>query len=57
MARTTATAVREIIQTGLTTPQINAFIADMDLWVTEELATYTPSMSADRLEIIERYLV
>ena len=57
MARTTATAVREIIQTGLTTPQINAFIADMDLRVTEELVTYTPSMSADRLEIIERYLV
>lgn len=54
MARTTEAAVREIIQTGLTTPQIVAFINDADIWVTEELVP--DSLSAGRLEIIERYL-
>lgn len=53
-SRTTATAVREIMQTGLLTPQINAFIADANLWVTEELAP--EGLTADRLEVIERYL-
>lgn len=54
--RTTETAVREIIETGLTGPQVRAFIADANVWVTEELAGETPTPSATRLEIIERYL-
>lgn len=53
--RTSATAVREIMTTGLTTPQINAFIADASLWVTEEISSDS-TVSADRLEVIERYL-
>jgi hypothetical protein len=54
MARTTEAAVREIIQTGLTTVQVLAFVNDVNLWVTEELAP--AGLSASRLEIIERYL-
>jgi hypothetical protein len=52
--RTTETAVREIMQTNLTTPQILAFISDASLWVTEEMTSlgYTDA----RLEVIERYL-
>lgn len=54
MARTTEAAVREVIKTSLTTPQLIAFIKDANLWVTEEIA---PSGgSAERLEIVERYL-
>jgi hypothetical protein len=52
--RTSETAVREIIATSLTGPQIRAFIADSNLWVTEELTS--ESLSDERLEIIERYL-
>lgn len=56
MARTTETAVREIISTSLTTAQVKAFIDDSSLFVTEEIATFSPAPSAGRLEIIERYL-
>jgi hypothetical protein len=54
MARTTDTAVREIIATDLTTPHVKAFIDDASLWVTEELGG--EGLTAGRLEIIERYL-
>src|SRR4051812_40147260 len=56
MARTTATAIREIMKTKATDPQIVAFILDASLFVTEEVATFDPAPSAERLEIIERYL-
>jgi hypothetical protein len=52
--RTSETAVRQIMQTALTTPQVLAFIADANLWVTESLAPL--GLSTERLEIIERYL-
>lgn len=54
--RTTETAVREIISTSLSSPQVNAFILDASVWIDEEVATYVPVPSATRLEIIERYL-
>lgn len=56
MARTTETAVREILNTTLTSAQVTAYIADASLWITEEVATATPVQSAERLEIIERWL-
>lgn len=56
MPRTTETAVREIISTSLTTAQVTAFIADANLFVTEEVAAEDASISTGRLELIERYL-
>jgi len=56
MARTTDTAVREILNTALPTNQLKAFIEDVSLWVTEQLAILVPAPSAARLEVIERYL-
>lgn len=56
MPRTSEPAVRQIIQTKLTAPQINVFIADVSLWVDEELATHSAALSAARLEAIERWL-
>lgn len=56
MARTTETAVREIIGTSLTTAQVKAFIDDASLFVTEVVAVADASLSTGRLEIIERYL-
>lgn len=56
MSRTTETAVREIISTNLTGPQVRAFIEDASLWITEELTAEDPPLSLGRLEIIERYL-
>lgn len=55
MARTNATAVGLIIDTDLTTPQIEAFIDDASLWVDEHLGGYT-TLSADLLKAIEKYL-
>lgn len=52
--RTTITAVKEIINTALTAPQVRAFITDASLWVTEELAP--AGLTTARLEVIERYL-
>ncbi len=52
--RTDATAVKLVLATTLTEPQVEAFIADASLWIDEELLTF--ELSADRLEIIERYL-
>ena len=52
--RTTEAAIREIITTALTTPQIIAFATDANVWVTEELGS--AGLGAGRLEIIERYL-
>lgn len=57
MPRTTETAVREIISTSLTTAQVQAFINDANIFVSEEIAPSTsPSVSALRCEVIERYL-
>lgn len=55
-SRTTETAVREIMDTQLGDRQIRAFILDASLWVTEEIVPAEPVQSAERLEIIERYL-
>lgn len=52
--RTTETAIREIIATNLTGPQVMAFAADASLWVSEELIGL--GFSDQRLEVIERYL-
>ena len=54
--RTTVAAVKEILNTNLSTPQLTAFITDVNLWVTEQLATLSPPASNERLEVIERYL-
>ena len=56
MARTTAKSLREIMTTELGDEKINAFIEDVDLWITEVVAPATPVQSAQRLEIIARYL-
>lgn len=56
MARTNETEVRDVLSTSLTSGQITAFIGDANIWVTEELATPYPNLSADRLKIIEKYL-
>ncbi|MGH9256362.1 MAG: hypothetical protein ACRD3C_17530 [Vicinamibacterales bacterium] len=56
MPRTTEVLVREVISTSLTSSQVLAFIADASLFVTEEVASEDPSLSAGRLELIERYL-
>lgn len=67
MQRTTATAIRQVMQTGLTDAQLGAYIMDASLWVDEELQSATTGggsgsasipigMSPARLEIIERYL-
>lgn len=56
MPRTTEEAVKQTIETSLSSPLIVGFILDVNVWVTEELATFTPAISAERLEIIERYL-
>lgn len=53
--RTSETAVREILDTSLTTQQVLAFITDANVWVTEEIASWA-GITASRLEIIERYL-
>jgi hypothetical protein len=52
--RTTETAVRLVLQTRLTSAEVNAFIADASLFVDEELGT--SAFSAARLELIEKYL-
>lgn len=54
MARTNETAVKAILDTSLTGPQLDVFIADASLWVDEELAS--SSLGSSRLELIERYL-
>jgi hypothetical protein len=53
--RTNRDKVKEVIATSLTDVQVEAFISDANLWVTEELAVLG-LLSADRLELIERYL-
>jgi len=54
---TTPTAVGLIIKTTLTTDEIQQFIDDADLWVTEELFLGGDAvLSTARLETIERYL-
>lgn len=52
--RTDESAVRNILQTSLSSPQVRQFIADANLWVTEELAD--AGLTVARLELIERYL-
>lgn len=54
--RTTATAVREILSTSLTQAQIDAFITDANVWVTDVLVPVNTGATAGILEIIERYL-
>src|SRR5512146_1936802 len=53
--RTSETAVRQILDSSLTTQQVLAFITDANVWVTEEIASWA-GITASRLEIIERYL-
>ncbi len=52
--RTNEAAVKAILNTSLTGPQIEVFIADAQLWVDEELAS--SGLGTSRLELIERYL-
>lgn len=52
--RTSEDAVRAVIKTSLTTDEVVTFIEDANLWVNEELSD--SGLSADRLEMIERYL-
>ena len=54
MARATETEVRKVIDTSLTSTQVNALLADANLWVTEELTA--EGYSTDRLKAIEKYL-
>lgn len=53
--RTTEPAVRKILTTKLTTPQVASFIADASLWVDEELVPFG-TLTVARLEVIERWL-
>lgn len=53
--RTSVDKVREVIATSITDVQLLAFIKDASLWVDEELQTLA-TLSADRLELVERYL-
>lgn len=55
-SRAKASAVEKIIDTSLNAEQIQVFIADASLWVTEELASLASPPSDDRLEVIERWL-
>ena len=54
--RTSEPDVKSTISTSLTAPQVHVFISDASLWVDEVLVGATPVLSAQRLEIIERYL-
>ena len=55
--RTTVTAVKQVMQTNLTQDQVEAFILDANVWVSEEIATSTdPIVGELRLEVIERWL-
>lgn len=54
MPYTNEAAVRKVLATSLTSDQVEAFIADTHVWVSEELAG--SDLSAARLELIERYL-
>lgn len=55
MARTNEPDVRAIIDTVLTGPQVDAFIDDANLWVTDFLAGQDGITDA-RLEQVEKYL-
>lgn len=52
--RTSQSNVLAVIQTALNPTQINRFMLDANLWVTEELGAV--GLSDARLELIERYL-
>lgn len=54
MAYTSEAAVRQVIKTKLTSEQVQQFIDDSAVWVSEELNP--AEVSPSRLEIIERYL-
>ena len=54
MARTTETALRALFPKDDATKSVDHYIADANLLVTELLAT--SGYSAERLELIERYL-
>ncbi|KKL19137.1 hypothetical protein LCGC14_2468510 [marine sediment metagenome] len=54
--RTNETDVKNVLSTNLTKPQIQAFIGDASLWVDEEIVGGTPTLGADRLKVIEKYL-
>lgn len=54
--RTNEPAVREIIDTELESQQVQRFMDDAALWIDEELDTTENAFTADRLEIIERWL-
>jgi len=52
--RTNEAVVKEVLDTSLSTVQINQFIEDASLWIDEELVN--KGLSGKRLELIERYL-
>lgn len=52
--RTDAEKVKDVLATSLEDTQIEAFISDANVWVTEELGN--AGLTTGRLEIIERYL-
>lgn len=56
MARTNATAVLLVIDSDLTTDQINAFIDDASAWVDLHLAGKCAGLGTTELTIIEKYL-
>lgn len=53
-ALTNEAAVRNVLSTSLTSGQVQAFIDDAHLWVSEELGSV--GLSPERMELIERYL-
>lgn len=57
--RATVSGIKAICETTLENDEIEQFIADANIWVSEELTNVThrrTPLSAERLEIIERYL-
>lgn len=52
--RTTTVKVRAVLGTEMLEDQLERFIEDASLWVTEELTS--SQLSTNRLEVIERYL-
>lgn len=56
MARTNSTEVGLIIETSLTSGQIDAFINDANVWVTNHLSGVCDDLTDAELKIIEKYL-
>lgn len=56
MARTTVAAVQTVMDTDLTTAQLEAFVDDASLWVTTHLAGQCDDLSTEILTAVEKYL-